>query len=83
VFVYEDWPDPGLRIEWGEDCGVIWVKPDPNEPAWDYQPLSTFLDPGRSARIYQQLVERAERAIGCTFGSQAWSRPEHVAAWAW
>ncbi len=83
VIVYESLPDPGLRIEWGGTADVTWVQPNPNDPAWNYRPLSTFLDPGRSARIYQELIERAERALGCTFGSQAWSRPEHVASWAW
>jgi uncharacterized protein DUF4062 len=83
VIVYEDWPDPGLRIEWGGKAGVSWVQPGSKEPAWGYRSLSRFLDPGRSARIYEELVERAEQALGCTFGSQAWSRPEHVAAWAW
>jgi hypothetical protein len=76
-------PDPRVRIKWGGMPGVTWVEPDPDGRHWDYLPLSTFLDPGRTARIYHDLVERAERAIGCPFGSQAWSRPELVAAWAW
>jgi hypothetical protein len=83
VTVYEDWPDPGFRMDWGDAARVTWVQPGPDVPAWNYRPLSTFLDPGRSARIYQQLIERAERALGCSFGSQAWNRPEQVAAWAW
>jgi hypothetical protein len=83
VTVDEDWPDPGLRIDWGDAARVTWAQPEPDVPAWNYRPLSTLLDPGRSARIYQQLIERAERALGCSFGSQAWNRPEQVAAWAW
>ena len=83
VTVYEDWPDPGLRIDWGGTASVTWVQQDSNQPTWNSRPLSTFLEPGRSARIYQELIERAEQAIGCTFGSQAWNRPDHVAAWAW
>lgn len=81
--VYEDWPDPGWGVDWGGTAGVTWIQPGPNQRAWNYRPLSSLLDPGRSARIYQELVEQAERALGCAFGSQAWNRPEHVASWAW
>jgi hypothetical protein len=83
VTVYECWPDPRLRIDWGGTARVTWVLSAADVPAWNYQPLSRLLEPGRSARIYAELIERAERALGCAFGSQAWSRPEHVAAWAW
>lgn len=83
VTVAETWPDPGLLIEWGKTARVEWVQPDGNERDWRYQPLSRFLEPGRSARIYDDLARRAERALGCAFSSQAWARPEHVAAWAW
>lgn len=84
VTVYEDWPNPGLHIDWGAAAATVtWVQPDADRTGGDYRPLSRFLEPGRSARIYQELTERAERALGCSFDSQAWSRPEHVAAWAW
>ena len=83
VRVYEDWLDPGIRIGWGDHPLVTWVSPAPEEPRWDYRPLSDFLAPGRDARIYEGLVQLAERALGCAFSSQAWSRPELVAAWAW
>jgi hypothetical protein len=83
ITVLNRWPDPGLRIEWGGTAGVTWVTPEPKVPEWNYQPLSTYLNPGRSARVYHDLTERTERALGCRFSSQAWSRPEYVAAWAW
>lgn len=82
IRVCEDWPDPSLKLEWGDTAGVLWDA-TPEQPPWGYRPLSTFLEPGRSARIYSDLTDRAELALGCTFGSQAWTRPELVAAWAW
>ena len=83
VSVYERWPNPRLRIEWGVGPGVVWLEPVDDLEAMRGQPLSEFLEPGRNARVYHQLVDRAEREIGCRFGSQSWSRPELVAAWAW
>lgn len=83
VTISATWPDPGVQIEWAGTASVTWVQPDPDLPGWRFQPLSKFLDPGRDSRIYHELTERAERAIGCAFGSQAWNRPERVAAWAW
>lgn len=83
VTVYEEWPDPGLRIEWGTAASVTWTSDDAGQSRWNYRPLSGFLDPGRSARIHEELIKRAERALGCRFGSEAWARPEYVAAWAW
>lgn len=77
-----EWPDPRVRIEWGARAGVTRLPPT-RENTRDYQPLSQFLGPGVAARVYRDVVDRTEKALGCTFGSQAWSRPEHVAAWAW
>jgi hypothetical protein len=83
VIARETWPDPKLRIDWDSTAGVTWVPSGEGDAAWNFWRLSTFLDPGRDARIYEELVQRVERALGCSLGSQAWSRPEHVAAWAW
>jgi hypothetical protein len=81
VTVYETWPDPRLRLDWGASARVVWSQPEMLRLAG--VPLSHFLEPGRSARVYDDLIKRAERALGCAFGSQTWNRPELVASWAW
>jgi hypothetical protein len=76
------WPDPPVRLDWGATAKVVRLK---NEPATGpgFSRLSSILDPGRSARVYRDIVAIVEKALGCPFSSQAWTRPELVAAWAW
>jgi hypothetical protein len=82
VLMIVEWPDPKVRIEWGDRAQVTRLTQAP-EPTWGYEPLSRFLAPGADARIYREVVDRTEKALGCSLGSQAWNRPERVAAWAW
>ncbi|HEX6394676.1 MAG TPA: DUF4062 domain-containing protein [Acidimicrobiales bacterium] len=83
VTVFETWPDPMLSVDWNGPPHVTWVQGSPDPRSGRYERLSTYLDPGRKARVYQDLIRLAEQALGCSFSSQAWSRPETVASWAW
>lgn len=82
IDLVEDWPDPGVRLQWGSRAEVRRVSAD-TDRRWGYESVSRFLGPGREARLYREVVRRTELVLGCTFGSQAWMRPERMAAWAW
>jgi hypothetical protein len=51
----------------------------PSNAAW----LQSFLAEDSEAAVYAALTRDIEAALGCRLGSQGWSRPELVQAWAW
>ncbi|MBI4882996.1 MAG: DUF4062 domain-containing protein [Actinobacteria bacterium] len=84
ITAIERWPDdPLIRIRWGDSASVTWTGKEQVAGMWGLQPLANFLDPGRDSRIYEDVARQVEQALGCSFSSQSWSRPELVAAWAW